>query len=852
MKQIKFKSEQVILHKQKLNKLDLFFLILSYYAVLLPRMRNKKQDTLKLISFITALLFINSLVNAQNYDSCKFELKGQILDADTKEGLPYVQIKVGGTQQISSTDIEGKFHIENLCNELNTLHISCFGYCDTICKHYHQHEKVSHIYLNEQVHALETVTISVESRREKGTFSIAQESIKKEALSANPTQTLAAAISEINGVTFTSTGNNVQLPVIHGLYGNRILILNNGLKHGFQNWGTDHAPEINILSANKVTVIKGAAGVRYGPEALGGAVVVEADPLYLNEPLKGNLGTGYQTNGKGYFVKSEIGQGHKKWSYNIGANYTKIGDKNTPKYSLTNSGKEETSINSGVRYNNKGLDVKIYYSYVNQNLALLRTSIAESGDAFVKAINSKTPTFIRPFSYTINEPNQLTKHHLGKAEVNWWYSDHSKITFRYGKQLNKREEYDVRRSAEKPIINLDLTTNDYQLEWKHPDWLELDGLIGVQGFTQDNDNIPGTGTTPFIPNYNTLRYSGFIFESLKIGTNTFEVGMRLDHEYNNIRGRTTRQEIFRDDYSFTNLTSSLGYVKYFSDNVTLRTNIGTAWRTPNMAELFSYGQHGFKTSFGLLRYDTDENGKLKTDKVKTIDNSTVSPEKGYKWINEINITKKYNTYKLTLFSHYIENYIFDRPIAVIGTIRGPMPVFIFEQANAFFIGTDVTWQKNWSTQLSSTYGISYLWSKNIKRNQPLFNQPPITTNFKLIWEMKKTWKFETSTFSIQPSYTFTQFQAPRTVTPTELIEGIVTVTPESEIFDFNDATNGYFLCDLSWNFGFKNLRGAITIKNIFNTSYRNYLNEMKYFADEPGRNFLFTINYMFNTKSKQK
>ena len=169
---------------------------------------------------------------------------------------------------------------------------------------------------------------------------------------------------------------------------------------------------------------------------------------------------------------------------------------------------------------------------------------------------------------------------------NWSYSDEAKFTFRYGRQLNKREEYDVRRNADRPIIDLDLTTNDYQLEWKHPDWLMLDGLVGFQAFTQHNVNNPGTGTTPFIPNYKTFRYSGFIVESLKRNKNTYEAGIRLDYELNQVAGRQTNQEIFDDEYSFSNLTSSVGYVREISENTSFRTNIGTAWRTPNMSELY--------------------------------------------------------------------------------------------------------------------------------------------------------------------------------------------------------------------------------------------------------------------------
>lgn len=791
---------------------------------------------------------VNFLIKSQQIDSCSHELKGVILDIDTKDVLPYVRVNVKGTEHVTQTNIDGEFHIKGLCNKFNTLIISCYGYCDTTCIHFHQHSKNPHIHLKQEVRTLGIVTIKVEKGKEKGTKTIAQETIKKDDL-VNTSQTLAATISEVEGVTFTSTGNNVQLPVIHGLYGNRVLILNNGVIHGFQNWGMDHAPEIDVSTANSLTIIKGAAGVRYGPNALGGAIIVNADPLYLNEKFKSKIGTGYQANGRGYFVNTEFGQGLKKWSYHLGANYVRVGDQHTPDYSLTNSGKKETAVNAGFRYHLENLNFKGYYSYINQNLALIRSSVAESGTSFSRAVNSNTPIIIRPFSYQINEPNQQTQHQLGKLEVNWHYSDDAKLKLILARQFNQREEYDVRRNAEKPIINLDLMTNDYQLEWKHPDWFKLDGLLGVQMFTQDNNNNPGTGTTPFIPNYNILRYSAFMIESIEQNKNTYEVGLRFDYEYNNVRGRETNQAVFTDKYSFQNITSSIGYICHISDNTTFRLNIGTAWRTPNMAELYSFGQHGFKSSFGLLRYYTNENGDLRTNKVLKMDESNISPEKGYKWVNELKIQQKKSAYTVTLYAHYIENFIFDRPMAVVGTIRGPMPVFIVDQANSLFIGTDLTWQKKWSKSFHGTWGISYLWSKNIKKNEPLINQPPLTTNYKLVWEIKKRWKFDVIKVVVKPSYTFTQFQAPRTIQPDQLISKEVVVTPQSEIFDFKSAPNGFFLLEITGKFQVKQFGIGLSIRNVLNTRYRNYLNDMRYFVDESGRNFLFTINYKFKTKS---
>ena len=102
-----------------------------------------------------------------------------------------------------------------------------------------------------------------------------------------------------------------------------------------------------------------------------------------------------------------------------------------------------------------------------------------------------------------------------------------------------------------------------------------------------------------------------------------------------------------------------------------------------------------------------------------------------------------------------------------------------------------------------------------------------------------------SSFVLEFRSTFKQFQAPRTVSVESLVDGSEVITPDSEIFDFIDAPDGYFLLNLSWSFKWKKINGNITGHNLLNTSYRNYLNDLRYFADEPGRNIIFSFNYKF-------
>jgi len=234
--------------------------------------------------------------------------------------------------------------------------------------------------------------------------------------------------------------------------------------------------------------------------------------------------------------------------------------------------------------------------------------------------------------------------------------------------------------------------------------------------------------------------------------------------------------------------------------------------------------------------------------VLRFEESNVKPETGYKFINEFQYKRNKNAHLLTVYSHYINNYVFDRPLGVLGTFRGPTPAFIFDQANSFFAGFDYTWQTEWSDHFSGTLGANYLWSRNLSDNEPLINQPPIAISYGLDWKHTNFWKFDTSIISLKPSYTFKQFQAPRTIRPENLIDGSIPLNPNAEIFDFVAAPDGYFLLDFSWRVKWKQFQAGLTVTNLFNTSYRNYLNQLRYFADDPGINILFNLSYSFQLK----
>ena len=85
---------------------------------------------------------------------------------------------------------------------------------------------------------------------------------------------LGDALKEIAGVSSINTGNAIVKPMINGMHSSRIIVMNNGVRLQDQEWGIEHAPNIDLNSSESVSVIKGAGAV---PETMGDGALVLPD-----------------------------------------------------------------------------------------------------------------------------------------------------------------------------------------------------------------------------------------------------------------------------------------------------------------------------------------------------------------------------------------------------------------------------------------------------------------------------------------------------------------------------------------------------------------------------------------------
>ncbi|WP_258103469.1 TonB-dependent receptor [Marinoscillum sp. MHG1-6] len=795
--------------------------------------------------FIILGILLTWVVEAQVQDSCRQAVSGYVYDITTKEPLPLASVRVVGENRGANTNTEGFFEFSTRCNEELDLEFSYLGY-KAVIHHHDPYHEIPNIYLAEEGVLLESVVI--EGKEEAFMNSTSSSSLDIKELDAKRSGNLGQLVSELSGVTTLSSGQNIVKPVIHGLHSNRILIINDGVRHEFQNWGVEHAPEIDPAQVDNLEVVKGAATVKYGPDALGGVLLINPPQLDLSAPWEGHVLTSASSNGGAGHGEIALQKGLRHMAMYLQGSATKQGDLHTPAYNLTNTGKEEFGYSGALRWHEGKFDLTCRYSRFNQKLGLLKGSVNGNLTDLQLALTSEPPHETRSFSYGLRQPYQWVDHQIFQAEGGYRLGGHL-LNARYAYQVNHRQEYDLRKGTSSPTPNIDLqlASQSLDLDWVHPRIGRLNGQAGLQWQYQDNDNIPGTRTAQFIPNYNYQRLGVFAIESWERDRMTIEAGLRYDYHHTSARG-VFQARRYSQELSYHNLTASFGFKNQVSQRVIWRMNLGSSWRPPNMAELYSFGRHQSAFDYGFWTYSIDETGQpLIAEEALTNQEKRVNPESGYKWISSIEVTGERLQYSFTVYTNYIANYIYTRSAGVTQTVRGAFPYFIYDQDNAFFTGFDAEAKLDHNELLSSQASASYVYARNMGQGGSYFvGTPPAQINYSLFIEPDLPFG-DLTRLTLKGRYYFHQWLAPRVISVDQILEadanGENLFSSDNSAFDLMSPPKGYFLMDLGYKMVFGKLHVSFVVANVLDISYRNYTDRMRYFADEMGRNLTLSLKW---------
>lgn len=787
------------------------------------------------LKWLVLLVFfgIANSVFAQE-EKCDLVLRGTVLDKENKLPIPFATIEIPslGKRLVSSSD--GSFSFGQLCATSHELTFRFLGY-KTLTQSFSLPvaNGVLKIYLETDVKDLSEVVVEGEKVDEIASLKRAE--LSGDALTRSSGESLGQALTNITGVNILQTGPTIAKPVIHGLHSNRILILNNGIRQEGQQWGQEHAPEIDPFVATNLQLIKGAAAVKYGSDAIGGVILVNPPDLPSSGGIAGSfnlVAAGNNQLGASSLMLEGGIAGLPGFGWRVQGSLKRGGDAKAADYRLTNTGTKEDNFSFGLGYHKERAGFEVFYSSFDADIAILRSAHIGNLTDLENAIGRDRPLFIDDFSRNINNPRQQVAHQLLKVNSHVDINNLGELYLQYGLQRNQRKEFDIRRGGRSniPALSLDLITHTLELDLDLSPMGKWKGDIGTSFLMQANENAPETGIRPLIPNFDNLTAGFHVIGRYVEDRYEFEFGLRYDYKHYLVKKFDENNVLIRPEFDFNNITGSAGVVLNLANDWELRSNLGTAWRAPHVNELFSEGLHHGSAAIEEGRDD-------------------LVSEKAVKWITSIEKSTARYSIDISAYYNLINDYIYLRPEDVALTIRGAFPIFRYNQTDAHFLGLDASLSYGLAEALEWTNKLSLIRARDRTVDSPLINIPANRLESGFTYKFDEG-KLKDPFLSISADIVDRQRNAPRVVSIADVrVSETDLFATDQSIFDFLEAPAGYVNLNLSGGFKtrlFSNeLNVFVSVENLLNNSYRDYLNRFRYYADDLGRNISLKINYNF-------
>jgi iron complex outermembrane recepter protein len=591
---------------------------------------------------LLALLLGSPLLNfAQN------KLSGVVTDS-ISQPLKGVSVFLPDIHKSAITDESGSYTLNNLPSGTVRISFSFVGLnTENKSAFINPGENTLNMALQQSEFKMDEVVVSTvfNKLQSQNVMKVDHSSVRQ--LQHKGAVTLVEGIATIPGVSQISTGTSIGKPVIRGLSGNRVLVYSQGVRLENQQFGDEHGLGLNDSGVESVEVIKGPASLLYGSDALGGVLYFNPEKFAAANSFKADFGQKFFSNTLGSSTTLGLKTSTENLKFLARGNYTTHSDYAVPDGDkVTNTRYNEKDFKTGIGFSNANYSGVIRYNFNALDLGIPEEGIAEQ-------TNSKNPDY----------PRQSVYNHLLSLN-NTVFLGNSKLDLDLGYIANTRSEFE---DSSTPNLKMQLKTFNYDAKFHLPQIAKVESIIGIQGMHQSNTN---KAAEFLIPDATTNDFGVFGTTNYEWKSNVIQAGLRYDNrkissEAHGIAGTEGAFEAI--DRSFDSFNASVGYKRDFGKPLTLRLNVASGFRAPNLAELASNGVHE-----GTNRYEIG-NADLKTEQNLQTD-----------------LSLEYNSdhfeFFINGFYNFVNHYIFTSPTA--GQIDG-YDVFRYVQDDAALYGGEI-------------------------------------------------------------------------------------------------------------------------------------------------------------------
>ncbi len=751
----------------------------------------------------------------------KIRIYGSVFDKENKTPLLGANIFILELKRGNVTDEKGNFSIANLAAGRYTLVCRLLGY-----EEIRRAVVIAEMNIKQdfylKANPIELGAVKVDAEKDQQNLTEASQSLEiltQAELQKHRGQTLGETLKEIPGVTVLQTGPAIAKPVIRGLHSQRILVLNAGVSQEGQQWGGEHAPEIDPFSPARIEVLKGAAGVQYGSGAIGGVIRIEPRALRALPGFGGELSLNAFSNnlqGAGSLLLEGGSAKLPGLGWRVQGSLRRAGDAKTPDYHVLNSGFDERDWSVATGYNTDRRGIELYYSHFGTKLGIFRGSHIGNVTDLLRAIEREQPSSISGFSYDINAPKQNIAHNLLSLKTRAELGNLGRLEMQYGWQKNHRQEFDAHAPFSSqppafPTFDLVLTTYTADVTFQHQPVKNFFGKVGVSGMRQGN--VLETSRSLLIPNFRAYSGGVFAIESWVTGPWTLDFGGRYDYRWFKTFRRLD-EKVVEQIHDYSNVTGVVGLIYQFAPQWSIGANLGSAWRPPSLNELYSDGVHHGTAQF--------ESGDL-----------NLRRERSFNIDLTLRQSSERSRAEISVYNNRMRGFIFlfPDPEPTL-TVRGAFPTFRYQQAEARLRGFDGAVEYQLSDLLQLGAAVAVVRGDNLDTNEPLFQMPADRLRLSTHWHLPDWGRLANTFIELNGALVKRQTRFPQNA-------------------DYAEPPPGYSLLDINFGtefkFGGQPLRFNLSVQNVTNKTYRDYLSRFRYFTDDPGRNVVMRLQIPFGS-----
>ena len=639
--------------------------------------------------------------------------------------------------------------------------------------------------LDAEVHYTEVVSVSPDARDPFASYQPTSVLAGQE-LNRELETTLGATLERQPGVAERSFGPGPSRPVIRGLDGDRVLILEDGQRVGdLSSQSGDHGVTVNPAAASRIEVVRGPATLLYGANAIGGLVNVISETI-PTRPITGAHGGVVVDLGSaaGEVVgATDLSWGNGRWAVHGGASGHRRGDTDTPEGEIENTQSRGGFGSLGVSYTGARGFFGGSYGYDDTRYGI---PFVEEGQVeltprrHIVALKGEVTSLAGPFEAV-------------RADFASRRYRHEEIV---GGEIGTRFEND---------------TDEVNVLLRQQRRGKLTGTVG--GWFLDR-GFTAVGEEALSPPVSELGAAAFFYEEVTWPHLTFQFGARVNRASYDPEGELAPRD-------FTDASGSIGLLfrpEAANDKLTLALSLARASRHPALEELYFFGPHPGNFAFEVGNPNLDSERALGFDL-------------SLRW-RAPNVTGE-----VTYFRNSIDDFIFRNPITEEefderyghdahadedeDEGHGEFPFVEYIAADSLLQGVEMHADVAVGGGFGVELGFDYVHGTLRDSGRSLPRMPPMRGRAGL--------KYQRSAFQAGGE--------------------LVAVSKQDRVLGEETPTDGYNLLKLfaSYSFGRGDLVHTITARldNATDELYRNHLSLIKDFVPEAGRNFKVVFSTRF-------